>query len=85
MEEKQVVEALETLTREVERLDARNARPLRHLAFQFARGLMFGLGSVVGASLLVSVAAWWLSQIEFLPIIGNWAAQIASEISAPRP
>ena len=50
------------------------------LAFNFARGLVFGLGSVLGATLLLSVVAWSLSQVEFLPIIGNWATQIAQQI-----
>jgi len=52
----------------------------RLLAFNFARGMAMGLGTVVGATLLLSVIAWSLSQIEFLPIIGDWAAQIAEEM-----
>jgi hypothetical protein len=54
----------------------------RLLAFNFARGMAMGLGTVVGATLLLSVIAWSLSQIEFLPIIGDWAAQIADEMRA---
>lgn len=45
-----------------------------------ARGMAVGLGTVVGASILVSVLLYLLSQIDFLPIIGEWAKQIASEI-----
>jgi len=52
------------------------------LAFQFMRGLAFGLGTVMGASILVSAIAVALSQIEFLPIIGEWAAEIARQIEA---
>lgn len=48
--------------------------------FQFYRGLAFGFGSVVGATLLVSVAVFSLSQIDFIPIIGEWARQIADMI-----
>ncbi|NBR89303.1 MAG: hypothetical protein EBS68_05210 [Rhodobacteraceae bacterium] len=72
--------ALEHLTEEARRANLREARVIRGLALQFARGLAFGLGTVLGASLLVSLAAWWLSQFEFLPIIGEWAAQIAEDI-----
>lgn len=50
------------------------------LAFNFARGLALGLGTVVGATLLLSMLVWALSQIEFLPIIGEWAAEIAARI-----
>jgi len=52
----------------------------RLLAFNFARGLAMGLGTVLGATVFLSVIVWSLSQIEFLPIIGDWAAQIAAEM-----
>ncbi|MAU51921.1 MAG: hypothetical protein CMN17_05975 [Roseovarius sp.] len=54
----------------------------RLLAFSFARGLAVGLGTVLGATVLLSVIVWSLSQIEFLPIIGDWAAQIAEQMRA---
>jgi len=57
----------------------------RLLAFQFARGLAFGLGTVIGGGLLLSVLAWSLAQIDFVPIIGDWAAQIAAELEADQP
>ncbi|MGH1464628.1 MAG: DUF5665 domain-containing protein [Cognatishimia sp.] len=77
--------ALEKLTVEVARLnDHRFIRVQnsywRLVMFQFLRGLAFGLGSVVGATILVSLLAWWVSQFEFLPIVGDWAAQIAKQI-----
>lgn len=52
----------------------------RMLAFQFGRGLAFGLGTVIGASVLVSVVAYFLSQVNFIPIIGEWATEIAEQI-----
>lgn len=56
----------------------------RSMGTQFLRGLAFGLGSVVGATILVSVLAYFLSQIDFIPIIGTYASEIAREIQAPR-
>jgi hypothetical protein len=58
--------------------------PLRMLAHQFVRGLALGLGTVVGASILVSVSVYLLSQVDFIPILGDWAAEIAREIEAGR-
>jgi hypothetical protein len=46
------------------------------------RGMAVGLGTVVGASILVSLLLYMLSQIDFLPIIGDWATEIANEIRA---
>lgn len=50
--------------------------------FQFYRGLAFGFGSVLGATILVSLAAFVLRNIDFIPIIGDWAAEIAREIKS---
>lgn len=77
------------LTRELEKLNAHRFVRVhnslwRLVGFQFLRGLAFGLGSVVGATILVSLLAWWVSQFEFLPIIGEWAAQIADQIETAR-
>lgn len=58
--------------------------PWRMLGAQFARGLAFGLGSVLGASLLVSILGWWLAQFEVVPILGKWAAEFAKEINQYR-
>lgn len=44
------------------------------------RGMAVGLGTVVGASILVSILLYLLSQIDFLPIIGEWSKDIAAEI-----
>ncbi len=52
----------------------------RLTAFQFLRGLAFGLGSVIGATILVYLLVTMLSQIDFIPIIGEWARQIADMI-----
>ncbi|MBV7407910.1 DUF5665 domain-containing protein [Maritimibacter sp. DP1N21-5] len=56
--------------------------PMKLGLFQLYRGLAFGFGSVVGASILVSLAAFFLSQIDFIPIIGDWALELAKEIDA---
>lgn len=58
---------------------------VRLILFQFLRGLAFGLGTVVGASALVSVVVLLLSQVEFVPILGGFATQIISEIEVSRP
>jgi len=80
------IEAIQHLTREVEKLNSHKFiavqnSTMRMILFQFGRGLAFGLGSVLGATLLVSVLTWWLSQFEFLPIIGDWMAVLADEFA----
>lgn len=54
----------------------------RMVSWNFARGLSFGLGSVIGATILVAVLVKLLSSIDFIPVIGDWATQIIEDIDA---
>ncbi|MFY0679044.1 MAG: hypothetical protein JXR13_00585 [Thalassovita sp.] len=77
-------EAIRHLAREVEKLNSHRFivvqnSLVRLVLFQFLRGLAFGLGSVIGATLLVSVIGWWISQFEFLPLIGDWMVVLSEE------
>jgi len=54
------------------------------MAYWFGSGLLFGLGTVLGGSLLLSYLILTLSSIDFLPIIGDWAARIAEEMDTSR-
>ena len=38
----------------------------------FFRGIVFGFGSALGATLLIFLLAWLLSLFDTLPIIGNF-------------
>lgn len=52
----------------------------RQLWMQFMKGAAFGLGSVIGATVFVSLIIYLLSQVAFLPIIGEWIKVILEEI-----
>jgi len=56
----------------------------RLILFQFARGLAFGLGTLMGATVLVSLIAWWASQFSFIPILGDWMTQIVQQMENGR-
>lgn len=78
---------LRALRKEVRRLNdhrfirVQNSVP-RMLGFMLLRGLALGLGTVIGASVLVSILIFFLSQIDFIPIIGDWASDFAEQIAA---
>jgi len=86
--------AQDTLAREIAALRAEVAHLNTHrfvrihnsiprlLAFNFARGAAFALGTLLGASMILSALAWTISQIEFLPVIGEWGAEIMRQIEA---
>ena len=76
---------LEKLTKEVETLNQHRFIRVqnsvwRMMLYQLSRGLAFGLGSVLGATIVVSIVAWFISQIAFSPLIGEWASEILKQI-----
>ena len=52
--------------------------------FNLLRGLAFGLGSVIGATVLVSILVYFLSSIDFVPILGEYARDIIDMIQTPQ-
>ena len=52
------------------------------LLVSLLRGLASGLGWVLGATILVSLLTYTLSQIEFIPILGEWVSQLINEIES---
>lgn len=77
------------LVRELERLNNSNAMARlnstpKMIIHQLLRGLAFGLGTAIGASILVAVLVKFLSNIDFIPIVGQWAAEIAAQIQVGR-
>ena len=82
------LDEVSSLRRELARLNrhrfiqVHNSMP-RLILFQLARGIAFGLGGVLGATVVLSIVVWSLSQINFIPIIGDWATDLI-EIIQPQ-
>ena len=89
MDRDELYEELAGLRREVARLNrhrwlqVHNSLP-RLVMFQLYRGLAFGLGTVLGATVVLSIVVWSLSQINFIPVIGDWATQVLEIIDPNR-
>ena len=71
------------LTDELRQLNRRE-RLINRMGRQLLIGVAFGLGSVLGATLVLSVLIYLLTNIEIIPIVGEWAARIVEEIEARR-
>ena len=52
----------------------------RYIGISFVRGLFMGLGSVVGATILVAAAIWLMNAFDWLPVIGEWLNAFGSEL-----
>lgn len=44
----------------------------RFIGISFVRGLFIGFGSVIGATVLVTIVIWAFSAFDWLPIVGEW-------------
>ena len=82
-----MVNAINDLKSEVEKLNKQRFFASQNkwsslMIFNIIRGLMFGLGSVIGATVLVYVLLQLLSQFDFIPIVGDWVNRIIDIIQS---
>lgn len=76
---------VKNLTKEVKKLH--NAElmqvfrhPVKFLTYAFLKGLMIGLGSVLGATVLVALLVYILAQMSLVPVIGDFIEDIIGHI-----
>lgn len=50
----------------------------------FIGGIAWGVGSVIGATLILALLIGFLRTINFVPIIGEFAAQVVNEVQMQR-
>ena len=87
--ETEQTKAIRALTDEVRRLNEHRFIRVQNslwrlIFFQLARGLAFGLGTLLGATVLVSLIAWWASQFSFIPVLGEWLNELVRQMEAGR-
>ncbi len=83
--EKELATEVRKLTKEVKSLRKLEfvkilKHPWKFLGMSFLKGLMVGFGSVLGASVLVALFLYILSQISFVPIIGDFVEEVLTQI-----
>lgn len=57
---------------------------VKMIFYGFVKGVMTGFGTVIGATIIVSLFIYFLSQVEFVPIIGEWLKRVIEEIELSR-
>lgn len=85
-----VVAELEALRAEVKRLNEQRyfrieSSLYRVASWSLVRGLFFGLGSTLGATILLALVLRVLGSIDFVPILGDWAQRIIEEVQLGVP
>jgi uncharacterized protein (DUF2062 family) len=72
-----------SLTTETRRLNQSITRLVKQqsLPSSFLRGVASGFGSVIGATIVVAVLAYLLSNVELIPLIGSWLAELVEYVA----
>jgi len=88
--EEDIAHQLQALRSEVRRLNEQRFFQIESSMPQVAlwslvRGLAFGLGSVLGATILLSFLVRMLGSIDFIPVLGDWAGRLIEEIQIGAP
>lgn len=70
------------LAEEIKRLNRNITQLVKHhsMTRAFFRGVFTGLGSVMGATIVVGILALALNNVQFIPVIGDWVAQITEYV-----
>lgn len=86
--EKELIGDVKELSKEIRRLKDADflqvfKNPWKFVFYSFVKGLMMGLGSVLGATILVAIAIYLLSKISWVPFFGEFVGDIITQIEAP--
>lgn len=74
-EKDELIEEIKKLNASIEKLNARYV-PLR----VFFNGILTAIGTFIGATVVVGLIVYLLSQIPLIPILGNVLADLVAEI-----
>lgn len=72
MEEKQPGESYKNIFRSLRKM----------LFYNFLGGIAWSLGTLVGLGIIVAIIGYIISQINLVPIIGSWVAEILKEVTS---
>ena len=83
--EETLISQLTDLTKQVQRLRDSELlevfkNPWKFMWFSLLKGLMIGLGTVLGASLLVGIVVYVFSKIQLVPFLGDFIQDVLEEI-----
>lgn len=84
--ESQLAKEVQELSKEIRKLKGMDVfrvftNPWKFMGLALLKGVMVGFGSVLGASVVVGIFVYLLSQISFVPYVGDFVEQIVTEIN----
>ena len=83
-----LVFALTSLEHDVEHLPKEFEyviHPGKHLLLTYLRGIVYGLGALTAAVIVIPFILWVLQKLPPLPVIGDYVNRAATQIQIPSP
>ncbi|MDP2643253.1 MAG: DUF5665 domain-containing protein [Candidatus Peregrinibacteria bacterium] len=82
--EKNLIKAVNEMTEQVERLrEMELLQVLKHpwklVWYSLLKGLMIGFGSVIGATVLITIFVYLLAELSTIPVLGDFLDNILSK------
>lgn len=78
-----LVYALTSLEHDVEQLPREFEyviHPGKHLLLTYLRGIVYGLGALTAAAIVIPFLVWVLQQLPWVPIIGDFVSRVATRV-----
>lgn len=82
-----LVFALTSLEHDVEQLPREFEyviHPGKHLMLTYLRGIVYGLGALTAAAIVIPLLLWILQSISGLPLIGDFVSRITTQVEMKR-
>ena len=85
--ELELAKELHILSKEIGRMKSMEfikvfKHPWKFLGFSLLKGIMVGFGSVLGATLFISIFIYILAQISFVPVVGDFVKDVMMRIES---
>ena len=82
----ELAKEIKALSREIKKIKSMEvikifARPWKFLWLALLKGIMVGFGSVLGATVFLSIFVYILSQISLVPFVGGFVTDVIQEIA----
>lgn len=85
--ELELAKEVHALTKEVNRMEQMELikifkHPWKFMWFSLLKGIMVGFGSVLGATIFISIFVYVLAQMSFVPVIGDFVKDVMNQIES---
>lgn len=86
--ELELAKEIRHLSREIKKIKSMEVikiykHPWKFLGLSMIKGIMVGFGSVLGATVFLSIFIYILAQISFVPVVGDFVRDVMESIEAP--